>query len=101
MGNLGLKPRKKEKFPGEWASELNGASICSYPPEDMVIEDFGRFLKKKGKSILSEERATRGAFHGFAARWHRSARDHPQLARGQDLSCAIFRRFTAKWARWW
>ncbi len=58
LGNLRLKPRRKEKFPGEWASELNGASICSYPPEDMVIEDFGRFLKKKGKSVLSEERAT-------------------------------------------
>jgi hypothetical protein len=54
---LGLKPRRKEKFPGEWASQLNGAGICSYPPEDLVIEDYGRFLKKKGKSILSEERA--------------------------------------------
>ena len=53
----GLKPRKKEKVPGEWARELNGNSICSYPPEDLVIEDYGRFLKKKGKSILSEERA--------------------------------------------
>ncbi len=53
----GLKGRKKEKFPGEWASELNGTSICSYPPEDLVIEDYGRYLKKKGKSILSEERA--------------------------------------------
>ena len=53
----GLKPRKKEKFPGEWASQLHGTSICSYPPEDLVIEDYGRFLKKKGKSILSEERA--------------------------------------------
>ena len=51
-----MKPRKKEKFPGEWASQLNGTSICSYPPEDLVIEDYGRFLKKKGKSILSEER---------------------------------------------
>jgi hypothetical protein len=58
MGRLGLKPRRKEKFPGEWASELNGANICSYPPEDMVIENFGRFLKKKGKSVLSEERTT-------------------------------------------
>jgi hypothetical protein len=58
MGTLGLKRRKKEKVPGEWASELNGASICSYPPEDMIIEDFGRFLKKKGKSVLSEERST-------------------------------------------
>lgn len=53
---VGLKARKKEKFPGEWASELNGTSICSYPPEDLIIEDYGRFLKKKGKSILSEER---------------------------------------------
>ncbi len=58
LANPRLKPRRKEKFPGEWASELNGASICSYPPEDLVIEDYGRFLKKKGKSILSEERAT-------------------------------------------
>jgi hypothetical protein len=52
----GLRARKKEKTPGEWASELNGTSICSYPPEDLVIEDYGRFLKHKGKSILSEER---------------------------------------------
>ena len=54
---VGLKARKKEKVPGEWAKQLNGASICSYPPEDLVIEDYGRFLKKKGKSILSEERS--------------------------------------------
>ncbi len=53
---FGLKPRKKEKFPGEWASQVNGTSICSYPPEDLVIEDYGRFLKKKGKSMLSEDR---------------------------------------------
>ena len=53
----GLKKRPKEKIPGEWASELNGESICSYPPEDLVIEGFGQFLKKKGKSILSEERS--------------------------------------------
>jgi hypothetical protein len=53
---FGLKPRKKEKFPGEWASQVNGEGICSYPPEDLVIEDYGRFLKHKGKSILSEER---------------------------------------------
>jgi len=53
---VGLKPRKKEKYPGEWAQALDGNSICSYPPEDLVIEDYGRFLKKKGKSSLSEER---------------------------------------------
>jgi hypothetical protein len=58
FGNLGLRRRKKEKTPGEWANQLDGTSICSYPPEDIVIEDFGRFLKKKGKSILSEEHTT-------------------------------------------
>jgi len=52
----GLKPRPKEKFPGEWARQIDGHAICSYPPEDLVVEDFGRFLKRKAKSVLSEER---------------------------------------------
>lgn len=30
-------------------------SICSFPPEDIVIERFGEFLKKKGTQILTEE----------------------------------------------
>ncbi len=51
-----LKKRKKETFPGEWAEQINGNSICSYPPEDLVIENYGRFLKQKAKSLLSEER---------------------------------------------
>lgn len=52
----GLKGRKKEKSDGEWARQTDGNSICSYPPEDLVIEGYGRFLKQKAKSILSEER---------------------------------------------
>jgi hypothetical protein len=52
----GLKPRKKEKFTGEWAKQTTGNAICSYPPEDLVIEEYGRFLKKKAKAMLSEER---------------------------------------------
>lgn len=52
----GLKPRKREKEPGEWARQTTGRAICSYPPEDLVIEEYGRFLKKKAKAILSEER---------------------------------------------
>ena len=51
-----LKRRKKEKFEGEWARQTDGSAICSYPPEDLVIEDYGRFLKRKAKSMLSEER---------------------------------------------
>jgi len=53
---VSLKPRKREKTEGEWARELDGNSICSYPPEDIVVEDYARFLKRKGKSVLSEER---------------------------------------------
>lgn len=30
-------------------------SICSYPPEDVIVEKFGDFLKKKGTQILVEE----------------------------------------------
>lgn len=52
----GLKPRKREKYKGEWASQTTGSSICSYPPEDIVIEDYGRFLKQHAKTMLSEER---------------------------------------------
>ena len=32
-------------------------SICSYPPEDLIIERFGDFLKKKGTQLLTEEAA--------------------------------------------
>ena len=52
----GIKPRKKEAVPGEWAKQTSGDAICSYPPEDLVIEEYGRFLKKKAKALLSEER---------------------------------------------
>ncbi|NGX57889.1 MAG: hypothetical protein K940chlam3_00788 [Chlamydiae bacterium] len=30
-------------------------SICSYPPEDITIENFGDYLKKKGSQIICEE----------------------------------------------
>jgi len=51
-----LKDRKKEKTPGEWAQQFDGSAICSYPPEDIVIEEYGTFLKQKAKTILSQER---------------------------------------------
>ena len=44
---------KREKAPGEWAQQFEGKGICSYPPEDIVLENYGLFLKKKGKSVLS------------------------------------------------
>jgi hypothetical protein len=41
--------------PGEWLRAFSGDSICSYPPEDVVVEDWGRHLKQKAVSILSAE----------------------------------------------
>jgi hypothetical protein len=52
----GLK-RKREKHQGEWASQTDGSAICSYLPEDVVIENYGRFLKQYAKTTLSEERS--------------------------------------------
>jgi hypothetical protein len=52
----GLKARKREKTPGEWAKQTGGDAICSYPPEDLLIEEYGRAVKQKAKSMLSEER---------------------------------------------
>lgn len=48
--------RKREGTKGEWARQTTGASICSYPPEDLVIENYGRFLKQHARNMLSEER---------------------------------------------
>jgi len=49
--------RRDERWPGEWLEGFDGEAICSYPPEDIVIEDFGRYLKRRGKSVISEDRA--------------------------------------------
>ena len=88
-----LKMRKKEQHPGEWARRLDGNAICSYPPEDFVIEDYGRFLKQKAKSVVSEERArvepfTTSILDGIDIRetvrnWHEKkiyVRQHQKLA---------------------
>jgi hypothetical protein len=52
-----IRRRGREKWPGEFIAGFDSDAICSYPPEDLVIEEFGRHLKQRGKSILSEERA--------------------------------------------
>jgi len=55
LSRLGFLKRKKEQRPGEWLEGFDNPAICSYPPEDVVIEEYGRFLKKKGALQLSEE----------------------------------------------
>ncbi len=52
-----VKKRKKESRPGEWAEAFQGDALCSYPPEDILIERFGSYLKEKGVRLLSEERS--------------------------------------------
>jgi len=49
------KRRLKEQRAGEWLEGFSDPNICSYPVEDIVIEDFGKFLKTKGGLLLSEE----------------------------------------------
>jgi hypothetical protein len=49
-----VKRRKRERYPGEWRSKFKGLAICSYPPEDVAIEGYGRYLKKRALEIKSE-----------------------------------------------
>jgi len=50
-----VKKKKREKYPGQWEKEFGGFSICSYPPEDVLIEGYGRYLQKKALEIKSVE----------------------------------------------
>lgn len=55
LAQMGLLKRKREARPGEWLEGFDDPSICSWPPEDIAIEEYGRFLKRKGCLQLSEE----------------------------------------------
>ncbi len=49
--------RKKpvERKHGEWKQAWKGVNICSFPPEDLVVEGFGRQVMKKALRILAED----------------------------------------------
>jgi hypothetical protein len=51
-----VRRRPTTEEPGEWLQAFQGDSICSYPPEDLVVEDWGRHLKRRAVSVLSAER---------------------------------------------
>jgi hypothetical protein len=44
---------KREKRPGEWREAWRGGGLCSYPPEDLVLEDFGKYLQKSATALIS------------------------------------------------
>jgi hypothetical protein len=54
---LPVKRRAKERFPGEWKDAFKGHSICSYQPEDIVIEGFGDYVKKRASMEKAEEQS--------------------------------------------
>ncbi len=52
-----LNRKDKQKLTNQdRETRFDANSICSYPPEDVVIEGYGNYLRSKGKHILSEER---------------------------------------------
>jgi hypothetical protein len=50
-----IRKKKRERIPGEWKRDFQGLFICSYPPEDVVVEGYGQYLQKKALEIKSEE----------------------------------------------
>ncbi|CDZ81232.1 hypothetical protein BN1013_01765 [Candidatus Rubidus massiliensis] len=47
--------RKKDSNGATLYKPPSPFSMCSYPPEDLIVENFGNFLRKKGQQILIEE----------------------------------------------
>lgn len=55
-GRKGIFFHKKRKDKSKFKFQPPGLfGICSYQPEDKIVERFGDFLKKKGKQILTED----------------------------------------------
>lgn len=49
-----VRVRQRHKL-DRWAKEFKGHGICSYPPEDLVIEGYGKYLMKKALEIKTNE----------------------------------------------
>ena len=50
-----IRERPKPDDPDDWLSAFDASDLCSYPPEDLTIEDYGRFLQHRAVSILAAE----------------------------------------------
>jgi len=57
MVRVPMRKRKREKHPGEWLEHFDPLGLCSHPPEDLVIEDYGNYLRKKGVKIVGDEQS--------------------------------------------
>ncbi len=50
--------RRKEvekRYAEKWSKEFGKYTICSYPPEDVVVEGFGDYVRKKAFHIKTQE----------------------------------------------
>jgi hypothetical protein len=51
-----VREHKGTDDPDQWIEAFDMSGLCSYRPEDFVIEDYAHFLQQKAVSILSIER---------------------------------------------
>jgi hypothetical protein len=51
-----LRRKEKQRKGSRDGLQFDPFTICSYQPEDLVIENYGNFLRTKGKNMLSEEK---------------------------------------------
>ncbi|HSN56459.1 MAG TPA: hypothetical protein VLT32_17460, partial [Candidatus Sulfomarinibacteraceae bacterium] len=51
-----VRSRPTTDDPAQWLEAFDADGLCSYPPEDLVVEDYGRFLQRKAISILAADR---------------------------------------------
>lgn len=56
MVRLPLREHATTDDPEEWLRGFDGGGLCSYPPEDVVIEDYGRYLKTRASGVVAAER---------------------------------------------
>ncbi len=56
IGKIPIKKRPREGRSGDWNKVWNmGYTLISYPAEDIIIENYFHYLRKKGRAILEKE----------------------------------------------
>jgi len=50
-----IRARPTADDPADWLEAFDAEGICSYPPEDLVVEDYGRYLQQRAIAIVSAE----------------------------------------------
>ena len=80
-----VRRKKREKEPGEWKKSFGGMFICSYPPEDVVIEGLRQAPAEKGHGDQDRGKRPDRALPELHAGRSGHPADHPGLVPGEDL----------------